>query len=96
MNVTNKNRKSRKHKNLLERAEGSEKLDISWWRICVDLSLLQFRENEYEEDQAVVVEQSSLQCGVPAVHGSFAEKTAKTLALFRNDAEKQMLRYFLG
>lgn len=40
-------------KRLLEKLDGSAKLEISWSRMYTDVSLLQFKEREREEDEVV-------------------------------------------
>lgn len=65
--------------------ERSEKLDLSWWRSIVNVSLSQFSEEECEEDEIAVKERSSLQSRVPAVQGYSAPRSADTLTLLCNE-----------
>lgn len=41
---------------LVKRVECMEVLEISWWRICADVSLFQFKECERKEEKIVAEE----------------------------------------
>lgn len=54
--------------------EGSEALEVVWWRTSTDLSLLRSKESEHEEDEIVEEEVYSSQGGLLAFQVSSARQ----------------------
>lgn len=52
---------------------------------CAEVSVFLLEEYGCKEDKKGVEEQSSWQTVAPAVHGQYAEESAETLTLFRNE-----------
>lgn len=69
-------------KKLLNRVEHSKELNMSCWRTCADVSLLQFWKREREKHKTVLKEQSSLQSWLPVGRGYSVRESADTLTLF--------------
>lgn len=82
---------------LLKTVEGSDELDMSWWRTCTDVSLLQFKSTGCEEEDEIGEREGIyLQSGVSAAADTGADDVGETLALFRNETAKQVFKEFLG
>lgn len=77
---------------LLKRVKGSEKLEISWWKTCVNFSFLQFKGCECEENEIVAEEGCSLPREEAAVEGCPASERIEPLTLFLNEVGIQVLR----
>lgn len=65
-----------------------------WRRKCENISLLQYKRCEREENGIVTRENCSMRSGGPVVRGYSAGKKGEALILFPSSASKQMLRDF--
>lgn len=81
---------------LLKTVSRCEKLEMSQWRRCTDVSFLQFKERELKKNEIFVGERSSLQIEVFTDQDYSDEESVKTLPLFRNESGKQLLQDLLG
>lgn len=66
---------------LLKKVEGSEALEVYWWRTGADLPLLRFRKDYCEDNEIVKEELCSLQSRGPVFQVSSAEQSTVTLLL---------------
>lgn len=76
--------------------ESSEELQISRWMTSADISLLQVRKCELEEDKIVAEKWFSLLKGLPALQVYFEGESVHTLTLSRKEFGNRVLRDFLG
>lgn len=53
-----------------EKGDGSKEVELSYWGTCADVSVLQFKECEREQDEMVAGESSSLLSGDVLFRGS--------------------------
>lgn len=62
----------------------------------MDVSILQSKEAECEEDEIIVRERPLMPSGVPDVSSCSAGESGETLILVQNDFAEQVFRVFLG
>lgn len=81
---------------LMKEMQGSEQLEMSNLRRCVEVFFVQFKKGICEENGTVLEERSLLQSLVAVVQGYYARESAEIITLFRQEVEKQEMRDSLG
>lgn len=64
-------------------------MELSWWRTSENVSFLRFKEHERDKYKIAEEKRLSLQIGC-LVFRFFAEESADTLAVFRQDVKGQV------
>lgn len=80
------------HEDLLNWVEGNEELEIIRCRTCANVSRLQFKKVEREEDKRVVELLFLLPNLAPTVHTVFVQDSLDTLTLSWSEAGGQVLQ----
>lgn len=69
---------------LMKWRKGCDKLEMPSWRACADISLLPFREGNWEDEKIAVEVWPSSQSKVSVVSDYSAIQIARTVTRFRN------------
>lgn len=86
---------SQAKESLLKRVVGNEKLEVFWWKMCADVSILRFKYCKCQIDEILAAEPSLLPSMMPTVQGYSAGECDETPTLSQNKVGEQVVREFL-